>query len=329
LHQPDKKLVSAQNVPLLGLLLCSALGACEPEAVEQAAPPPVRSDSGCGENGRLQTALFGGLEATVNWPGSRMQCESMQRPNREGIRMRFTGDVSGERLAIIIAVPDMQAGEPAAELRSNVTVTVEGSGRFYNTPNLDSCWTDVSSQSAVPGARGSYVISGTLYCVSPLGQVNGDAAVSIPELSFSTVVKWDVSTGVPSLDGAFGRGTLTIESDDGVQHTLDIYVATDVDQQRRGLMFVRNMPENTGMLFVYDDSEMHSMWMKNTYIPLDMVFARGDGTVSSVIHDTQPLSLSSQGSTEPVNYVLELNAGTARRLNIGRKSHISWEPVND
>jgi len=316
-------------VPLLGLLLCSALGACEPAAVEQAAPLPVLGDSGCGKNGALQTALFGGLEATVNWSGSEMRCESMQRPNGEGIRMRFTGDVAGERLAIIIAVPDMQAGEPAAELPSNVTVTVEGSGRFYNTPNLDSCWTDVSSQSAVPGARGSYVISGILYCVSPLGQVNGDAAVSIPELSFSTIVKWNVPTGVPSLDGDFGRGTLTIESDDGVQHELDIYLAIKPDQQRRGLMFVRNMPESTGMLFVYDNNEMHSMWMKNTYIPLDMVFARADGTVSSVIHDTQPLSLTSQGSTEPVNYVLELNAGTARRLNIGQKSRITWEPVND
>ena len=130
------------------------------------------------------------------------------------------------------------------------------------------------------------------------------------------------SAGVPSLDGHFGRGTLTIESDDGVDHTFDIYLAVDFEQHRRGLMFVRKMPENTGMLFVYDDSDLHSMWMKNTYIPLDMVFARADGTVSSVIHDTQPLSLTSQGSIEPVNYVLELNAGTARRLNIGRKSRL-------
>jgi uncharacterized protein len=329
LHRSEKLPVSAQNVPLLGLLLFTALGACEPATVEQFVAPPVPGDSGCGDNGALQAALFGDLEATVDWPGSEMRCESMQRPDGKGIRMRFTGDVSGERLAIIIAVPDMQAGEKAAELPSNVTVTVEGSGRFYNTPNLDSCWTDVSSQTAVPGARDSYVISGTLYCVSPLGQVNGDAAVSIPELSFSTVVKWDVPSGVASLDGDFGRGILTLESDDGVQHTLDIYVATDFDQQRRGLMFVRNMPESTGMLFVYEDSEIHSMWMKNTYIPLDLVFARADGTVSSVIHDTQPLSRTPQGSTEPVNYVLELNAGTARQLNIGPKSRITWEPVND
>ena len=135
--------------------------------------------------------------------------------------------------------------------------------------------------------------------------------------------------GVTSLDGNFDRDTLIIESDDGHRHEFDIYLATDFDQQRRGLMFVREMPENMGMLFVYEDSEMHSMWMKNTYISLDMVFARQDGTVSSVIHGTQPLSLDSQASVEPVNYVLELNAGTARRLNIGQKSRIIWQSSRD
>ncbi len=68
--------------------------------------------------------------------------------------------------------------------------------------------------------------------------------------------------------------------------------------------------------------------MKNTYMSLDMVFARADGAVSSVIHNTQPLSLDSQSSIEPVNFVLELNAGTARRLNIGRKSRIIWARGN-
>jgi uncharacterized membrane protein (UPF0127 family) len=128
-----------------------------------------------------------------------------------------------------------------------------------------------------------------------------------------------------TLDEAFDRGTLTITADDGKQHSFDVYLATTADQQRRGLMFVRKMPASTGMLFIYEDSEIHSMWMKNTYISLDMVFAREDGSVSSVIHETQPLSLATQSAVEPVNYVLELNAGTARRLNIGRKSHISLE----
>ncbi len=134
------------------------------------------------------------------------------------------------------------------------------------------------------------------------------------------------NTGGTTLDEAYERSTLTITADDGRQHLFDVYLAMNVDQQRRGLMFVRKLPATTGMLFVYEDSEMHSMWMKNTYLSLDMVFARGDGSVSSVIHDTKPLSLDSQSSIEPVNYVLELNAGTARRLNIGRKSHISLRP---
>ncbi len=137
------------------------------------------------------------------------------------------------------------------------------------------------------------------------------------------------TAGVSSLDGDFDRETLLIESDDGVRHEINVYLAVKPDQQRRGLMFVRKMPTNVGMLFVYEDSAMHSMWMKNTYIPLDMVFARADGTVSSVIHDTQPLSLTSQGSIEPVTYVLELNAGTTRRLNIGRKSRIIRAQASD
>lgn len=131
--------------------------------------------------------------------------------------------------------------------------------------------------------------------------------------------------GGGSLDEAFDRGTLVIVADDGREHVFDVYLATTAEQQRRGLMFVRKMPETTGMLFIYEESDFHSMWMKNTYVSLDMVFARSDGSVSSVIHDTQPLSLSSQQSVEPVNYVLELNAGTARRLAIGNKSHIRLE----
>ena len=67
------------------------------------------------------------------------------------------------------------------------------------------------------------------------------------------------------------------------------------------------------------------MWMKNTYIPLDMVFARADGTVVNVITDTVPQTLTSHRSTGPARYVLELNAGTARRLGIGTASRIIRE----
>jgi len=132
-------------------------------------------------------------------------------------------------------------------------------------------------------------------------------------------------SGGGALDDAFQRGRLLIVADDGSEHVFDVYLATSAAQQRRGLMFVRKLPATTGMLFIYEDSDFHSMWMKNTYISLDMVFARADGSVSSVIHETRPLSLTPQQSVEPVNYVLELNAGVARRLKIGNKSHIRLE----
>ncbi len=132
-----------------------------------------------------------------------------------------------------------------------------------------------------------------------------------------------------SLDSHFDQGTLQIVSNEGTRLEFNIYVAITPQQQRRGLMFVRKMPDRTGMLFVYEDADFHSMWMKNTFIPLDIVFARGDGSISSLIHDTQPLSLAPQSSIEPVTYVLELNAGTARQLNIGRKSHLTWKLIGN
>lgn len=133
------------------------------------------------------------------------------------------------------------------------------------------------------------------------------------------------ASGAAASEATFELGEVLIVANDGSRHILDVYLALDYEQKRRGLMFVREMPERTGMLFVYEDASVHSMWMKNTYIPLDIVFARADGTVSSVIHDAEPLSLRSLSATEPVSYVLELNAGVARRLKIGAGSQLVWQ----
>jgi uncharacterized membrane protein (UPF0127 family) len=110
-------------------------------------------------------------------------------------------------------------------------------------------------------------------------------------------------------------------------YRFDIYLAVSPAQQRRGLMFVRELPEWTGMLFVYANEDYRSMWMRNTYIPLDMVFARGDGSITNVAHDTVPLSERSVSSSEPAAFVLELNAGTTVRLAIDEDSRLLWEPA--
>jgi uncharacterized membrane protein (UPF0127 family) len=98
------------------------------------------------------------------------------------------------------------------------------------------------------------------------------------------------------------------------------------EQRARGLMHVRSLPQTTGMLFVYESDGYLSIWMKNTYIPLDIVFARADGSVSSIEYDAEPLSLRSMQSLEPVRFVLELNAGVAEKLSIDRYSRLEWEP---
>jgi len=69
------------------------------------------------------------------------------------------------------------------------------------------------------------------------------------------------------------------------------------------------------------------MWMRNTYIPLDMVFARRDGSITNIARETVPLSEKSVVSSEPATFVLELNAGIARRLSIDEDSRLLWEPA--
>jgi uncharacterized membrane protein (UPF0127 family) len=130
---------------------------------------------------------------------------------------------------------------------------------------------------------------------------------------------------LPELDAHFGYGELTVLSDDGTSHEFRVYLATEHEQQRRGLMFVRDLPPDVGMLFIYESDAIRSMWMKNTYISLDMVFARADGTVVNIVNDTVPQTLDSHASSEPARFVLELNAGTARKLGIGKRSRLIFD----
>jgi uncharacterized membrane protein (UPF0127 family) len=130
-----------------------------------------------------------------------------------------------------------------------------------------------------------------------------------------------------SLEEAFPKDVLIIEASAHACHRFDVYLATSNPQRARGLMHVRHLPPNTGMLFIYEQADYLSMWMKNTYIALDMIFARPDGSISSVVRNTEPMSLRSIAATEPVSFVLELNAGTTERLFIDEKSRLVLETV--
>lgn len=125
------------------------------------------------------------------------------------------------------------------------------------------------------------------------------------------------------IDQAFDKDVLVIAARDAC-HRFDIYLALSREQQIRGLMRVRSLPASTGMLFVYTVEDYHSMWMKNTFIPLDILFVKNDGSVSSIAKNTVPQSLESIRSTEPVMFVLELNAGITEHLAIEPGSQLIW-----
>lgn len=121
---------------------------------------------------------------------------------------------------------------------------------------------------------------------------------------------------VPDAASAQGKlESLTIETAKGPQQFSVEVMRTD-EERARGLMNRPYLPADRGMLFDFKQPQIASMWMKNTLIPLDMLFIRKDGTISNIAENTEPHSLRSISSTEPVTGVLELNGGTASRLGI-------------
>ena len=114
---------------------------------------------------------------------------------------------------------------------------------------------------------------------------------------------------------AFETSRLQIETTSG-SHEFTVELAISRGQQAQGLMFRREMAADAGMLFVHPRPRLLTMWMRNTLIPLDMVFAAPDGTVTHVVERTIPLSEKTISSRVPAKAVLELNAGTAARLGI-------------
>lgn len=173
------------------IIVVSPLSACgdgQPETVDE---PPVIVASTCGERGFLEATLTGAIDARINWPDTALRCDSMPRPDAEGIRLRFSGLVGDERLDIIIALPELHADEAGGEFDSNVTISVEGSGRFFSTPNFDTCWTDVASNEPLDDQSGTHNVVGGLSCVGPLGEINGDSFVDIRSLRFSGIADWN------------------------------------------------------------------------------------------------------------------------------------------
>ena len=121
---------------------------------------------------------------------------------------------------------------------------------------------------------------------------------------------------LPVAATALPVATITIDTPKG-PHAFKVEVAGDHASQEKGLMFRKSMAADAGMLFDFHTTVMTSFWMKNTILPLDIIFIRTDGAISSVAANAVPFSEAPIPSSEPIQAVLELNAGRAKSLGIG------------
>ena len=125
-------------------------------------------------------------------------------------------------------------------------------------------------------------------------------------------------------------GTLDfIAADGSTITTIDIEVVQSREAQATGLMGRRSIPSTTGMLFVYDAPKDQSFWMKNTPVPLDIIFIGSDSSVVNIVKRTKPLSTATIESTSPAQYVLEVRGGFTDRMKIDSTTRFNWDITSD
>ena len=171
------------------------VSACAPAVDTSTAVLPEATPAAlCGGDGYLSTELFGALASKIEWHSNELECEGMPRPDDDGARLRFAGNVQGEqKITFIIALPGLRRGETGKEYQSKVTLIEEGAGRFFSTGERDICWTDIVDMQQHAGSKSQFSISGTLYCVAPLIEINGDTDITISDLNFRGMLDWDAA----------------------------------------------------------------------------------------------------------------------------------------
>ena len=111
----------------------------------------------------------------------------------------------------------------------------------------------------------------------------------------------------------------------GSAYQFEVEVVTTPETRAQGLMFRKAMPTNAGMLFIYPGEQAVSFWMKNTLIPLDMLFLKADGSIARIAHNAVPLDETPIPSNAAVKAVLEVNGGTAATLGIKEGDKVEYQ----
>lgn len=107
----------------------------------------------------------------------------------------------------------------------------------------------------------------------------------------------------------YERSVSFLTAEDDTLSTVEVAVADDESERNQGLMDVRDLPQDKGMLFIFEENEPRSFWMANTPLSLDIIFVNEDYEIVRIHHNTQPFSESDFESEEPAKYVIETNGG--------------------
>lgn len=127
----------------------------------------------------------------------------------------------------------------------------------------------------------------------------------------------------PGRVSATEAGTLEIATKSGVR-MFSVELAVSDEERAKGLMYRKQVPDGYGMLFDFKQEQPVSMWMKNTYVPLDMIFIRDNGRIARIAENTEVLSERIISSGQPVRAVLEVVAGTARKYGIAPGDKVAY-----
>lgn len=288
-----------------------------------AAPPELRCLPE--QEGFLSMRLRGSIEEDIHWTGSALACEGMARPDGKGLRLRFAGPRAGGELAVVFAAPQLGIGTSARNLPVNVTLLDGATERIYGTLGDSHCVLDEVAQRSIEDASvppGSFRVTASGFCIAPARAVDGDGSTLPIQFRFAGIVTAREPAAATSpaaeLPDHFARlaQTEVVARTSSGTYPFVVWIAdNDLDRQR-GLMHVRELPAGRGMLFLFDPPRIVAFWMKNTFVPLDLVFIDAGGTVINIVTDARPHSLAPIGSRGPAGSVLELAAGTVARIGL-------------
>jgi len=121
------------------------------------------------------------------------------------------------------------------------------------------------------------------------------------------------------------RAKVTVRDVYGGAHAFDAEIAESEESQTRGLMWRKELPSDKAMLFIFSNEQVRSFWMRNTLIPLDMIFISADKTIAGIVANAAPQTLSSRSVAAPSKYVLEVAGGFCEKADVRAGSRVEIE----